>query len=96
VLQIFRELHNSGHTILMVTHDPDIARQAIAVSNSPTALALIPCSTALDIRWPARWSTPLIVAQHLTDDEIRFDHLLEQVWICGEKESHAGRSFARH
>src|SRR6266852_8749690 len=28
VLQIFRELHNSGHTILMVTHDPDIARQA--------------------------------------------------------------------
>src|SRR5258708_10687667 len=28
VLQIFGELHNSGHTILMVTHDPDIARQA--------------------------------------------------------------------
>src|SRR5882724_7315467 len=28
VLQIFRELHNAGHTILMVTHDPDIARQA--------------------------------------------------------------------
>src|SRR5689334_6416916 len=28
VLQIFRELHDSGHTILMVTHDPDIARQA--------------------------------------------------------------------
>src|SRR6266851_5009657 len=28
VLQIFGELHNAGHTILMVTHDPDIARQA--------------------------------------------------------------------
>src|SRR5713226_5549550 len=28
VIQIFRDLHNSGHTILMVTHDPDIARQA--------------------------------------------------------------------
>src|SRR6202049_3803598 len=28
VLQLFRELHSSGHTILMVTHDPDIARQA--------------------------------------------------------------------
>jgi putative ABC transport system ATP-binding protein len=28
VIQIFRELHNAGHTILMVTHDPDIARQA--------------------------------------------------------------------
>jgi putative ABC transport system ATP-binding protein len=28
VLGLFRELHNSGHTILMVTHDPDIAQQA--------------------------------------------------------------------
>src|SRR5262249_4496926 len=28
VINLFRELHKSGHTILMVTHDPDIARQA--------------------------------------------------------------------
>jgi putative ABC transport system ATP-binding protein len=28
VIDIFRALHNAGHTILMVTHDPDIARQA--------------------------------------------------------------------
>ncbi|GAC1622247.1 MAG: ABC transporter ATP-binding protein [Candidatus Acidiferrum sp.] len=28
VLGLFRELHDSGHTILMVTHDPDIAQQA--------------------------------------------------------------------
>ena len=28
VLGLFRELHSAGHTILMVTHDPDIARQA--------------------------------------------------------------------
>src|SRR5580693_7171647 len=28
IIQIFRDLHNAGHTILMVTHDPDIARQA--------------------------------------------------------------------
>src|ERR1700675_1138522 len=28
VLKIFGELHHTGHTILMVTHDPDIARQA--------------------------------------------------------------------
>src|SRR6266404_3210192 len=55
VLQIFRELHNAGHTILMVTHDPDIARQADRRSNVST------------------------------DDEIRFDHLLEQIWICGEE-----------
>ena len=28
VINIFRELHKSGHTILMVTHDVDIARNA--------------------------------------------------------------------
>jgi putative ABC transport system ATP-binding protein len=28
VMELFRELHRAGHTILMVTHDPDIARQA--------------------------------------------------------------------
>src|SRR6202051_393938 len=28
VMEIFRELHRAGHTILMVTHAPDIARQA--------------------------------------------------------------------
>ena len=28
VLGLFRELHTAGHTILMVTHDPDIAQQA--------------------------------------------------------------------
>src|SRR5438477_4548069 len=28
VIRIFRKLHQAGHTILMVTHDPDIARQA--------------------------------------------------------------------
>jgi putative ABC transport system ATP-binding protein len=28
VLALFRELHSAGHTILMVTHDPDIAEQA--------------------------------------------------------------------
>jgi putative ABC transport system ATP-binding protein len=28
VIEIFRKLHNAGHTILMVTHDAEIARQA--------------------------------------------------------------------
>src|ERR1700733_3836753 len=28
VMELFRDLHRAGHTILMVTHDPDIARQA--------------------------------------------------------------------
>src|SRR6201984_2132291 len=28
VIEIFRKLHHAGHTILMVTHDPEIARQS--------------------------------------------------------------------
>ncbi len=28
VIGLFRELHSAGHTILMVTHDPEIAQQA--------------------------------------------------------------------
>src|SRR6202163_4487270 len=63
VLEIFRELHNTGHTILMVTHDPDIARQAdrrIELAHGHLSLD----TTQQDSRLPH-------------DDEIRFDHLLE-------------------
>jgi putative ABC transport system ATP-binding protein len=66
VLEIFRELHNAGHTILMVTHDPEIARQAdrrIELAHGRLAL-----DTGVSM-----------------DDEIRFDHLLEQIWVCGEE-----------
>ena len=86
VLEIFRELHSSGHTILMVTHDPDIARQADrrielahghlhfdTAQHGPSHPLACPLANTADCCTPS------------TDDEIRFDHLLEQIWICGEE-----------
>ena len=75
VLQIFRQLHNAGHTILMVTHDPDIARQAgrrIELAHGHLSLDTTQSDTAISI-----------------DDEIRFDHLLERIWMCGEEGTNA-------
>jgi len=87
VLQIFRELHHAGHTILMVTHDPDIARQADrrielahgrlhfdTAQHGPGHPLACPLANTADCCTPAS-----------ADDEIRFDHLLEQIWICGEE-----------
>jgi len=66
VLALFRELHSAGHTILMVTHDPDIAQQA------DRRIELAHGHLAVD--------------QRVTmDDGIHFDHLLEQIWVCGEE-----------
>jgi putative ABC transport system ATP-binding protein len=86
VLQLFRELHSAGHTVLMVTHDPDIARQADrrielahghlhfdSTQHGPSHPLACPLADTPDCCNPT------------TDDEIRFDHLLEQVWICGEE-----------
>jgi len=73
VLQIFRQLHNAGHTILMVTHDPDIARQA------DRRIELAHGHLILDTSQSGMGTT--------TDDEIRFDHLLEQIWVGGEETS---------
>jgi putative ABC transport system ATP-binding protein len=87
VLQIFRELHNAGHTILMVTHDPDIARQADR--RIELAHGHLQFDTAL--HGPGHpMACPLVntadcCSSVSTDDEIRFDHLLEQIWICGEE-----------
>ncbi len=75
VIDIFRALHNAGHTILMVTHDPDIARQAgrrIELAHGHLSLDTTQTDTAISI-----------------DDEIRFDHLLERIWMCGEEGTHA-------
>jgi putative ABC transport system ATP-binding protein len=96
VLEIFRELHRVGHTIVMVTHDPDIARQAdrrIELAHGhlhfdtaqhgpghPLACPLADtadCCTTSAAAGPGKGPT--------TDDQIRFDHLLEQIWICGEE-----------
>ena len=87
VLQIFRELHNAGHTILMVTHDPDIARQAdrrIELAHGHLHFDTAQHGPGQPLNCPlantADCCTPIS-----TDDEIRFDHLLEQIWICGEE-----------
>jgi putative ABC transport system ATP-binding protein len=70
VIGLFRELHEAGHTILMVTHDPDIARQA------DRKIELAHGHLAID--------------QRITmDDGIHFDHLLEQIWVCGEEGNRA-------
>jgi putative ABC transport system ATP-binding protein len=86
VLKIFRELHDAGHTILMVTHDPDIARQADrrielahgrlhfdTAQHGPGHPLACPLADTADCCTPVS-----------ADDEIRFDHLLEQIWICCE------------
>jgi putative ABC transport system ATP-binding protein len=87
VLKIFRELHDAGHTILMVTHDPDIARQADrrielahgrlhfdTAQHGPGHPLACPLADTADCCTPVS-----------ADDEIRFDHLLEQIWICCEE-----------
>ncbi|PYT61768.1 MAG: hypothetical protein DMG35_08670 [Acidobacteria bacterium] len=87
VLQIFQELHHSGHTILMVTHDPDIARQAdrrieLAHGHLHFDTALHGPSQPLNCPMV---NTADCCTSVSTDDEIRFDHLLEQIWVCAEE-----------
>ena len=87
VIELFRELHKSGHTILMVTHDPDIARQADrrvelahghlsfdTAQHGPNHPMACPLADTADCCTPVT-----------ADGEIRVDHLLEQIWICGEE-----------
>ena len=66
VINLFRDLHRAGHTILIVTHDAQIARQA----DRRIELA------------HGRLAQDTIVS---ADDQVLFDHLLEQIWICGEE-----------
>jgi putative ABC transport system ATP-binding protein len=87
VLQIFRELHDAGHTVVMVTHDPDITRQAdrrieLAHGHLHFDTALHGPSHPLNcpLADTGDCCTPVS-----TDDEIRFDHLLEQIWVRGEE-----------
>ena len=87
VLQIFRELHNAGHTILMVTHDPDIARQAdrrIELAHGHLHFDTATHGPGHPLACPLV-NTADCCTSVSTDDEIRFDHLLEQIWICGEE-----------
>src|SRR5258708_17161728 len=70
VLNIFRELHSAGHTIVMVTHAPAIAR--LADRRIELAHGRLEQITAIS-----------------AEEEERFDHLLEQIWICGEEGTEA-------
>jgi putative ABC transport system ATP-binding protein len=88
VLQIFRELHNAGHTILMVTHDPDIARQAdrrIELAHGRLHFDTAQHGPGHPLACPLVDTADCCSSNISTDDEIRFDHLLEQIWICGEE-----------
>jgi Mn-dependent DtxR family transcriptional regulator len=87
VIRIFRELHRTGHTILMVTHDPDIARQAdrrieLAHGHLHFDTALHGPSHPLNCPLADTGDCCVPISN---DDEIRFDHLLEQIWTCGEE-----------
>src|SRR5256885_1110247 len=87
VMQIFRDLHNAGHTIVMVTHDPDIARQAdrrVELAHGRLHFDTAQHGPGQPLNCPlantADCCTPVSA-----DDEIRFDHLLDQIWIGGEE-----------
>jgi len=97
VIDLFRDLHKSGHTILMVTHDPDIARQADrrielahghlsfdTAQHGPNHPMACPLANTADC------CTPISA-----DDEVRVDHLLEQIWICDEEGKPAQSEFLR-
>ena len=87
VLKIFRELHHAGHTILMVTHDPDIARQAdrrIELAHGRLHFDTAQHGPGHPLECPLANTADCCTAVS-ADDEIRFDHLLEQIWICGEE-----------
>src|SRR6266436_913571 len=87
VIKIFRELHDAGHTILMVTHDPDIARQAdrrIELAHGHLHFDTAQHGPGHPLNCPLA-DTGDCCTPISTDDEIRFDHLLEQIWVCGEE-----------
>jgi putative ABC transport system ATP-binding protein len=66
IIRLLRELHDEGHTILMVTHDASIGQLA-------------------DRRIDLAHGRLAQITQFPSEDEIQFDHLLEQVWLSGEK-----------
>jgi putative ABC transport system ATP-binding protein len=90
VLEIFRELHLAGHTIVMVTHDPDIARQAdrrIELAHGHLQFDTAHHGPGHPLHCPlANTGDCCTEPPSVTtvEDQIRFDHLLEQIWICDE------------
>jgi len=87
VIELFRELHKSGHTILMVTHDPDIARQAdrrIELAHGHLSFDTAQHGPNHPMACPLADTADCCTAVP-ADEDIRVDHLLEQIWICGEE-----------
>jgi putative ABC transport system ATP-binding protein len=97
VLQIFRELHQAGHTILMVTHDPDIARQADrrielahghlhfdSLQHGPEHPLACPLADSEDCCTSVPVGGAPVAASISTEEEVRYDHLLEQIWVFCE------------
>src|SRR4029077_3896010 len=87
VIDLFRELHKSGHTILMVTHDPDIARQAdrrIELAHGHLSFDTAQHGPNHPRACPLADTADCCTAVP-ADEDIRVDHLLEQIWICGEE-----------
>jgi putative ABC transport system ATP-binding protein len=97
VIDLFRDLHQSGHTILMVTHDPDIARQAdrrIELAHGHLSFDTAQHGPNHPMACPLA-DTADCCTSVPADEEIRVDHLLEQIWICGEEGKPAERELLR-
>jgi putative ABC transport system ATP-binding protein len=87
VMDIFRQLHDAGHTIVMVTHDPDIARRAdrrVELAHGRLHFDTAQHGPGHPLECPLA-NTADCCSTVSADDEIRFDHLLEQIWIFGEE-----------
>jgi putative ABC transport system ATP-binding protein len=67
VMNLFREMHSQGHTIVMVTHDATIGRMA-------------------DRRIELQHGRLAEITVFRAEEEERFDHLLEQIWIFREEQ----------
>ena len=88
VINLFRELHKAGHTILMVTHDPDIARQAdrrIELVHGHLSFDTAQHGPNHPMACPLADTADCCTPVSAGDEKIRVDHLLEQIWIFGEE-----------
>jgi putative ABC transport system ATP-binding protein len=89
VMQIFHQLHKTGHTILMVTHDPDIARQAdrrIELAHGHLHFDSLQHGPGHPLECPLVNTADCCTTTPVSaEDEIRFDHILEQIWISCEE-----------
>jgi len=66
IVNLLRELHSEGRTILMVTHSATLGRLA-------------------DRRIDLAHGRLAQISEISSEDEIDYDHLLEQVWVLGEE-----------